>query len=296
LFRPRCAADHDEGEHVTETLERQRPVERPVERQVGGLLRSWRERRRVSQLELSIQADISTRHLSFVETGRSAPSREMVLRLSEVMDVPLRERNHLLLAAGYAPVYTEAPLEGPAMAPVRDAVRRILAGHEPYPAVVVDRGWNLLEANASVAAMLEGVADHLLEPPVNVLRVSLHPEGMARRVANLGEWRAHLLGRLRRQVDQTADPGLTDLLDELRGYPCDQPEPVVEMPGAGDLVVPLRLRRIDGEGELAFLSTVATFGTPLDITVAELVIESFFPADAATAAALGPRGAAPAAD
>ena len=253
-------------------------------RPVGELLRQWREQRRLSQLELSIQAGISTRHLSFVETGRSAPSRDMVLHLAEELELPLRERNHLLLAAGYAPVYRETSLDAPLMAPVRDAIRQVLAGHEPYPAVVVDRGWNLVDANATVALFLAGVAPWLVEPPVNVLRVSLHPDGMAPRIANLGEWRAHLLGRLRRQVALTADPDLTKLADELAEYPCDQPEPEVELPGPGDVVVPLRVRH-DG-GELAFISTVATFGTPLDVTVAELAIESFYPADPATADAL----------
>ena len=253
-------------------------------RPVGELLRQWREQRRLSQLELSIQAGISTRHLSFVETGRSAPSRDMVLHLAEELELPLRERNHLLLAAGYAPVYRETSLDAPLMAPVRDAIRQVLAGHEPYPAVVVDRGWNLVDANATVALFLAGVAPWLVEPPVNVLRVSLHPDGMAPRIANLGEWRAHLLGRLRRQVALTADPDLTKLAEELAEYPCDQPEPEIELPGPGDVVVPLRVRH-DG-GELAFISTVATFGTPLDITVAELAIESFYPADPATAAVL----------
>jgi transcriptional regulator with XRE-family HTH domain len=255
------------------TLNRQRPV--------GELLREWRDRRRISQLDLAISAEISTRHLSFVETGRSQPSRDMVLRLGEHLDVPLRERNQLLLAAGYAPAYTESGLGAPELALVRQAVRQLLTSHEPYPAAVVDRGWNLLDANASLGVLIEGVSPELLVPPVNVLRVTLHPDGMAPRVLNLGEWRAHLLGRLRRQVAQTADPALSELLDELRGYPCDQPVPEVEVPGPGDIIVPLRLRH---EGaELTFFSTVATFGTPLDVTLAELVIESFFPADTATA-------------
>jgi transcriptional regulator with XRE-family HTH domain len=256
----------------------------PRQRPVGELLRQWREHRRLSQLELSIQAEISTRHLSFVETGRSSPSREMVLHLADELDLPLRERNHLLLAGGYAPVYTETGLDAPQMAAVRAAVRQILTAHEPYPAIVVDRGWNMVDANATLAIFLAGVDPALLVPPVNVLRVSLHPDGMARRIANLGEWRAHLLHRLRRQVALTADQGLSDLYAELRGYPCDQPEPEVELPGPGDVVVPLRVRH--GDGELSFFSTVATFGTPLDITVAELAIESFFPADEVTAAAL----------
>lgn len=255
-----------------------------LQQPVGGLLRQWRERRRLSQMDLALQAEISTRHLSFVETGRSRPSRDLILHLAEELDLPLRDRNRLLLAAGYAPVYAERALDSPQMASVLAAVRRLLAGHEPYPAVVVDRDWNLVEANASAALLTAGVAPALLAPPVNVLRVSLHPEGMAPRIVNLGEWRAHLLGRLRRQVAVTADPTLAQLYDELRAYPCDQPEPTIELPGPGDIVVPLRLRH---EGrELAFFSTVATFGTPLDITVAELAIEAFFPADAETAAAL----------
>lgn len=256
-----------------------------LQRPVGELLRQWRERRRLSQLELALEAEISTRHLSFVETGRSRPSREMVLHLAEQLDLPLRERNRLLLAAGYAPIYAETALDAPRLSEVRAAVRQLLTGHEPYPAVVVDRGWNLVDANASVALFTAGVAPDLLAPPANVLRVSLHPEGMAPHIVNLGEWRAHLLGRLRRQIALTADPELAQLYDELRAYPCDQTEPEIELPGPGDVVVPLRIRH-DGQ-ELAFFSTVATFGTPLDITVAELVIESFFPANSATSGVLG---------
>ncbi len=253
-------------------------------RPVGELLRRWRGRRRLSQFELALESGISARHLSFVENGRSAPSRDTVLRLAEELDLPLRERNHLLLAAGYAPVYSEAALDSPGMSAVRGAVRQVLTGHEPYPAVVVDRGWNLVDANASVALFTEGADPELLASPANVLRISLHPDGMAPRIANLGEWRAHLLGRLRRQVALTADTGLSRLLNELRAYPCDQPEPEVEVPGPGDIVVPLRIRH-DGR-ELAFFSTVATFGTPLDVTVAELAIESFFPADPDTTSVL----------
>lgn len=251
------------------------------QRPVGELLREWRDRRRISQLDLSISAEISTRHLSFVETGRSKPSRDMVLRLGEHLDVPLRERNQLLLAAGYAPVYSESGLADPDMAAARQAVRQLLTGHEPYPAAVVDRGWNLVDANAGIALLTKQAAPELLEPPANVLRATLHPDGMAPHILNLGEWRSHLLGRLRRQVAHTADPALAKLLDELRGYPCDQPVPEVEIPGPGDIIVPLRLR--SGDAELAFFSTVATFGTPLDITLAELMIESFYPADARTA-------------
>jgi transcriptional regulator with XRE-family HTH domain len=265
------------GEHHPATTQgRQQPV--------GELLRQWRERRRLSQMELALQTEISTRHLSFVETSRSKPSRAMVLRLAEQLELPLRERNHLLLAAGYAPVYSETALDNPHLSAVRAAVRQLLTGHEPYPAVVVDRGWNLVDANASVALLTEGVAPELLASPANVLRVSLHPDGMASRIINLGEWRAHLLGRLRREVALTANAALAALYDELRAYPCDQPVPESEIPGPGDIVVPLRIRH--GDRELAFFSTVATFGTPLDVTVAELTIESFFPADAETASIL----------
>jgi transcriptional regulator with XRE-family HTH domain len=250
----------------------------------GELLRQWRERRRLSQLDLALAAETSARHLSFVETGRARPSRDMLLRLAEQLEVPLRERNHLLLAGGYAPVFGQAPLDAPQMAAVREALGKVLAGHEPYPAVVVDRSWNLVDANAAVAVLLGPTDPALLAPPANVLRVSLHPDGMAPRIVNLGEWRAHLFGRLRRQVALTGDAGLAELLDELRAYPCDQPEPEVEVPGPGDVVVPLRLRH--GDQELSFLSIMASFGTPLDVTVAELAIESFFPADPATGTAL----------
>jgi transcriptional regulator with XRE-family HTH domain len=254
------------------------------QRPVGELLREWRERRRLSQLDLALKTDVSTRHLSFVETGRAKPSRDMVLRLAEQLDLPLRERNYLLLAAGFAPAYSEAGLESPPMAAVRAAVRRLLVGHEPYPALAVDRAWTMIDANASVALFTEGIAPALLAPPANVLRASLHPEGLAPRILNLGEWRAHLLGRLRRQVALTGDPELAALHEELRRYPCDQPEPEVELPGPGDVVVPLRLRY--GDGELAFFSTLTTFGTPVDVAVSELAVESFFPANDRTARVL----------
>lgn len=248
-----------------------------IQRPVGELLRQWREQRRLSQLDLSIQAAISTRHLSFVETGRSAPSREMVLHLAQELDVPLRERNRLLLAAGFAPVYGETDMEAPEMAAVRGAVRKILTGHAPNPAVVVDRRWNMVDSNASAEIFTTGVARRLLTPPANVLRLSLHPEGLAPRIVNLGEWRAHLLGRLKREVAVTADAELRRLYEELVAYPCDEPEPHLET----DVVVPLRI--LHNGTELAFLSVIATFGTPADITVAELSIESFFPADDITA-------------
>jgi transcriptional regulator with XRE-family HTH domain len=251
---------------------------------VGALLRDWRRRRRLSQLDLALEAGVSARHLSFVETGRSKPSAQMVLHLADQLEVPLRDRNGLLLAAGYAPEYGQRALDEPEMAPVREALELVLRGHEPYPAVVVDRAWNMVAGNASVALLTDGVAPELLEPPVNVLRAGLHPDGMAPRIANLGEWRAHLLERLGRQVALTGDEGLAALYAELEGYPA--PDDAGEARASlADIVVPLRLRRDDG-GELTFFSTVATFGTAVDITVAELAIESFFPADAATAEAL----------
>jgi transcriptional regulator with XRE-family HTH domain len=253
---------------------------RPSGVTVGDLLRKWRQHRRLSQLDLSIQADISTRHLSFVETGRSVPSRDMVLHLAEQLDLPLRERNQLLIAAGYAPIYPERALDAAPLSAVRDAVRQVLSGHEPFPAIAVDRYWNLVDGNAAIALLTEGVATALLEPPANALRIALHPDGMASRIANLGEWRAHLLGRLRREVEHTADPQLVELYDELAALPGDDPS-AVEHPVTGAVVTPLRFRH--PAGELAFFSTVTTFGTPLDVTVAELAIEAFFPADAATA-------------
>jgi transcriptional regulator with XRE-family HTH domain len=236
-------------------------------------------------MELALEAEVSTRHLSFVETGRSKPSRDMVVKLAEHLDVPLRARNELLLAAGYAPAYPESSFEDEEMSAVRDAVKRLLAAHEPYPAVAVDRRWELLDGNAGVPLMTAGVAAHLLEPPVNALRLSLHPEGMAPRIANLGEWRAHLLGRLRREVNATQDAQLRSLLSELEGYPGDDvADRPWTRPGAGEIVVPLRLA--SDAGELSFMSTVTTFGTPLDITVSELSIEAFFPADDHTASVL----------
>ena len=248
---------------------------------LGLLLRDWRHRRRLSQLDLALDAGVSARHLSFVETGRSRPSREMVLHLAEQLDVPLRDRNQLLLAAGYAPVYEQRPIDAPEMAPVREALDVVLKGHEPYPALVVDRGWNLVLANDSVQLLTADVAPELLEPPLNVLRASLHPEGVAPRIANLGEWRAHVLDRLRRQVALTADDELAALYAELAAYPGGEEGHAVT---GGEIAVPVRLRT-EG-GELAFFSTVTTFGTAVDITLAELSIEAFFPADEATTAAL----------
>jgi transcriptional regulator with XRE-family HTH domain len=247
---------------------------------VGNMLREWRTRRRMSQLDLALEAGVSARHLSFLETGRSRPSRDMVLRLCEELSVPLRDRNRLLLASGFAPVYQERPLEAPEMEPVRRAVAQVLTGHEPYPAAVVDRWWNLVAANRNVSLFLEGVAQDLLAAPANVLRVSLHPEGMAPRIANLAEWRGHLLDRLRREVAATADEKLAGLLVEVEAYPRPN-EAAPPRPPQGAIAVPLVLRH--GDRELTFFSTVATFGTAVDVTVAELSIEAFFPADASTA-------------
>ncbi len=257
-------------------------------RRVGPLLKVWRQRRRLSQLDLAVEADVSARHLSFVETGRSRPSRELLLHLADHLDVPLRERNELLLAAGYAPLYGETALDTGEMAPVRDALDKILAGHEPFPALVVDRRWDLVSANRpALALMTEGVAPEVLAPPANVLRVSLHPDGLAPRVANLAEYAAHVLERLHRQVLLSGDPDLVRLHEELSGYPGVRQGAATAAPvdAAHRLFVPLVLR-VEGEQELRFFSTVATFGTALDITVAELAVESFFPADEETAAVL----------
>jgi transcriptional regulator with XRE-family HTH domain len=254
---------------------------------VGDLLREWRQRRRKSQLELSLDADISTKHLSFLETGRSQPSRDMVLLLAEQLEIPLRDRNVLLVSAGYAPVFAERPLHDPALQAARKAVDLVLAGHEPYPALAVDRHWTLIAANAAVNRLLAGTDAAMLEPPVNVLRLSLHPKGLAPRIVNLGEWRAHLLARLRRQVEVSGDPMLTELLAELAAYPAPdagrQRAPLRE-PEFASVVVPLQFATT--HGVLSFFSTTTVFGTPLDITLSELALESFFPADAATAEAL----------
>jgi transcriptional regulator with XRE-family HTH domain len=255
------------------------PAIRPA---VGPLLREWRQRRRLSQLELALRSGVSSRHLSFVETGRSLPSAELVLHLAEELDVPLRDRNQLLLAAGYAPRFAEHDLDAPELGPIREAIDLLLRGHEPYPALVVDRHWGLVATNRSLAALVDGVAPHLLDPPVNVLRLSLHPDGLAPRILNLGQWRAHLLERLAREAFASGDPALAALHEELRGYG----EPVESAEPATQIAVPLRLRH--GDDELSFISTKTTFGTALDVTAAELSIESFFPADDATARAMRP--------
>jgi transcriptional regulator with XRE-family HTH domain len=257
---------------------------RAAPRPFGEHLRQWRQRRRLSQLDLAQEAEISTRHLSFVETGRSLPSREMVLRLAERLDVPLRERNALLVAAGYAPMYRERPLQHPALAPARQAIETLLKSHEPWPALAVDRHWNLVAANRMVPHLMEGADPALLQPPVNVLRLSLHPRGLAPRIANLAQWRSHISERLRHQVHATGDSALAALLEELRSYPGpsgDDERVEGELPG---VLVPLRLRT--PQGTLSFISTTTVFGTPVDVTLQELALETFFPADDATAQAL----------
>lgn len=247
-------------------------------RPVGDLLREWRLRRRFSQLELAIEADVSTRHISFLETGRSMPSRRMILRLAERLDVPLRERNDLLAAAGYAPMYRRRPIDAPEMAPARRALHRVLDGHEPYPAFVADRGWNLVMANNAAALLFEGVSEELLCPPVNVHRLALHPRGLASRTVNIAEVRAHLLARMARRVSLTGDPELAALHEETKAYAAAGES----TPAAGhDIALPFRLRH--GGTVLSFFTAVSTFGAPADVTLAELAIEAFFPADEETA-------------
>jgi transcriptional regulator with XRE-family HTH domain len=257
----------------------------PAAAPAGQLLREWRVRRRMSQLDLASTAGISARHLSFVETGRSRPSREMLLHLAENLEVPLRERNPLLIAAGFAPTYQATDFDAPEMRSVREVVERILEAHEPYPAILVDRRWQLVSANKAATVLVDGVAPELLEAPVNVLRTSLHPKGLAPRIANLAQWSVHIFDNLRRQIAVTGDEELRDLERELIGY---LEEMGVEVPSAAEspraIATPMRLRT--DSGELALMTMIATFGTALDITLAELSLETFLPADSATAAAL----------
>ena len=248
----------------------------------GEMLRFWRARRRRSQLDLALAAGVSTRHLSFVETGRSGASRELLAALAAELEIPLRERNALLLAAGFAPAYAERPLDDPELAPVREALDRLVAAHDPYPALVVDRWGDVQLAGRSVAALLDGLDPAALGPPVNVYRACLHPGGLAPRIRNLAQWREHLLHRLERQVRVTADPRLGALLAECRGYPAP---PATALPSPGsDVLLPMLLD--SPAGTLAFHSTMTTFGAPHDVTLAELALETFLPADDATRAAL----------
>jgi len=254
--------------------------------EVGDMLREWRKRRHLSQLQLSSGTGISTRHLSCIETGRSKPSRQIILYLTDYFDAPLRERNALLLAAGYAPVYSHRALDdnGSDMTYVRGALERLLASHSPYPAFVIDRQWDVVARNDSTSVLLDDVAPELLAPPVNALRLALHPSGLAPRIVNLAEWSAYLLRRLDHQILASPDAGLEKLADEARRYPRVA-EPGRETAGLTDRVfVPLRI--MSGGRELRFLNMVATFGTALDVTAAELVIEAFYPADPITSEAL----------
>lgn len=246
----------------------------------GEALREWRQRRRMSQLDLAIAADVSSRHVSFVETGRSVPSRAMVLRLAAALEVPSREQNHLLIAAGLAPVYAERSLDDPDMAAVRDGVEQVLAAYDPFPCLAVDRGWRVLRFNAGATLLLDGVAPDLLDEP-NALRIALHPEGLAPRIENLAQWRHHVVGRLRREVAVSGSDQLCALLAEIESYPGG----FEKTHDLGGVAVPLRLFTTGGR-LLTFLSTVTTFGTALDLTATELSMEAFLPADQATAAAL----------
>ncbi|MGF6372659.1 transcriptional regulator with XRE-family HTH domain [Paraburkholderia sp. RAU6.4a] len=255
-------------------------------RAVGELLREWRQRRRMSQLLLATEADISTRHLSFVESGRALPSREMVMHLAERLDVPLRARNALLVAAGYAPLFRERPLSDPQLAAAREAVELVLKGHEPYPALAIDRHWTIVATNNAIAPLLSGASPELLKPPVNALRLSLHPQGIAASIVNWHAWREHVLGRLQRQIDVSGDDTLSALRDELAGYPAppDADASTLDDAVLNQIAVPLRLRT--PLGVLSFFSTTTVFGTPVDVTLSELAIEAFFPADRQTASAL----------
>ncbi|MBO9882220.1 helix-turn-helix transcriptional regulator [Xanthomonas sp. D-109] len=251
---------------------------------VGDVLRDWRARRRLSQLDLACAAEVSTRHLSFVESGRAAPSRDLLLRLAEPLAMPLREQNRLLHAAGYAPVHGERALDAPDMAAALAAVDAVLRAHAPFPALALDRHWNLVRANDAAAAMLVGIDPTLLVAPINVLRASLHPDGLAPRIANLAEWRHHLLARLRLDIDRSADPELERLHTELNGFPC----PASDRPhgAAARIAVPLSIRSGASGSILSFLSTTTVFGTATDVTLAELTLECFYPADDATRQAL----------
>jgi len=253
-------------------------------RPFGEELRFWRQRRHLSQLELATEVNISTRHLSFMETGRSQASRAMVLRLVEQLKVPLRERNDLLIAAGFAPMYASRAYSDPSFDRVRDAVNLVLKGHEPYPALLVDRHWSLVSANKAAEAFMVGVDPELLKPPINVLRMSLHPKGNAPGIVNLAEWRAHVLSRLAHDVAITADTSLAELLTELRGYPGGESHYVAD-PKSASVVVPLKIRTPEG-AVLSFFSTTTVFGTAVEVTLSELVLEAFYPADDFTAAAL----------
>lgn len=256
---------------------------------VGELVREWRERRRLTQLELALDAGVSARHLSFVETGRSKPGREMLLRVLDRLEVPFREQNRILLAAGHAPAFPERSLEDPDLAPVREALEVILARHEPNPGVAIDRAWNLVAANSAMSALaaMVDVDPALLEPPINIIRIGLHPKGMAPLMLNLGDWHAHWLERLERQQAASGDEQLAALIEEVAGYPVPEPERDLAAPvGGRELLGPVKMRTADG-GELSFFGMFATFDTPFEVTTSELAIELLFPADRKTAELLG---------
>jgi transcriptional regulator with XRE-family HTH domain len=249
--------------------------------EVGTLIREWRTRRRMSQLDLAAEAEVSQRHISFIESGRALPSREMILNLSERLAVPLRDRNRLLLAAGFAPSFAERSIDHPALRPAMTAVEQVLKGHEPNPAIAVDRHWNMVAANSALAPFISHVSDKsLLQPPVNVLRLSLHPKGIAPLIVNLAEWRAHLLERLRKLIEVTGDAVLEELEAELAAYPSGVSRTRVVHDAASAIVHPLRVKL--GDTVFSFISTITVFGTPLDVTLSELAIESFYPADEQT--------------
>ncbi|MEU9332495.1 helix-turn-helix transcriptional regulator [Streptomyces sp. NPDC048290] len=257
------------------------PTDTAAGRGVGPLLRAWREERRVSQLELALRADSSARHISFIETGRSRPSEEMVLRLAEHLEVPVRERNALLLAAGYAPRFAETPLDDPAMGPLREGIERLIQGFEPYPALVVDAHYTVVAANRGIAMILDGLPEHLLTPPVNAVRITLHPEGLAPRIRNLPEWRGHLLHQMEGQIALRRSRALRELYDEVAAYPVPERPPGAEPePAVPYIALPMLLEH-DGH-LLSFVSSISTFNTPMDVTVAELAIETLLPADPAT--------------
>lgn len=254
---------------------------------VGQLLRQWRQQRRLSQFALAVEAEISQRHLSFIESGRALPSREMILRLAEQLDIPLRERNILLTAAGYAPLYSEARPDTPGHAQVQQFLQFILNGCEPFPALAVDRCWQLYAANKTLLSLLSGIDQSLLQPPVNVLQLSLHPQGLAPRIANYTQWREHILLRLEQQIRDTADARLSTLLQQLSQYPPPagvKPEQQQVQAQLAQLAVPMQLHT--EYGLLSLINTTTVFGTSTDITLAELAIECFFPADEHSAALL----------
>lgn len=255
---------------------------------VGDVLRDWRSRRRFSQLDLALYADISARHLSFVESGRSRPSRDMLLRLAERLELPLRERNRLLLAGGFAPVFAERALDQADMAVAMEAVRAVLRAFEPFPALAVDRHWRLVAANEGLPPLLRGVAPRLLEAGVDVLTLSLSPDGLAPFILNLAEWRHHVLERLRRDVAASGDPELARLHETLRALPglSNRSEASSAVMPAASIAVPLILRHPSTGQRLSFLSTSTVFGTAADVTLAELTLEGFLPADEATRKAL----------